>query len=166
MHMPEARPERTSGMTSERLEHFRRRLETERDRLIDDTKILLAEARGTGADVAKNSPAEIGSESFTRDTEFGEASLDQSILNEILEALNRINEGSYGVCQLSGCEIPEERLETVPWTRFSVESQRAVEEAQPGDPGRGKGGQLVGELEPLRNPPRFGSSPAGAETQS
>jgi len=61
-------------------------------------------------------------------TEMFEREKDQSIgqglarkLEEIDAALDRIDRGEYGVCQVCGREISEERLEAVPATRFCRE---------------------------------------------
>lgn len=43
-----------------------------------------------------------------------------SLIPEILYALNRIRNGTYGVCQNSGDEIEPKRLLAVPWTRYSI----------------------------------------------
>ncbi len=40
-------------------------------------------------------------------------------LNEIEAALKRIEEGTYGVCEISGHLIEDNRLLAVPWTRVS-----------------------------------------------
>ena len=39
---------------------------------------------------------------------------------EIEEALKRIEKGSYGVCELTGKNIPKARLEAIPWTRVCI----------------------------------------------
>lgn len=61
-------------------------------------------------------------------TEMFEREKDQSIgqgltrkLEEIDAALGRIDRGEYGVCQVCGRQIPDERLEAVPATRFCRE---------------------------------------------
>ena len=51
----------------------------------------------------------------------------QDLLNEVNEALQRIETGSYGMCEMTGRPIPRERLEAVPWTRFSVEGEAQLE---------------------------------------
>ena len=52
----------------------------------------------------------------------------RSTLVEIRDALKRIDDGTYGYCELSGDEIESKRLIAVPWTRVSMkalESERA-----------------------------------------
>lgn len=42
---------------------------------------------------------------------------------DIKLALQRISEGSYGLCLRCDCDISAKRLEAVPWTRYCVRCQ-------------------------------------------
>lgn len=46
-------------------------------------------------------------------------------LSEIDEALYRIEQGSYGICEECGKEIPEVRLDAMPYARFCIECKKA-----------------------------------------
>lgn len=48
-------------------------------------------------------------------------------IQEIDMALQKFDEGTYGICEVSGEAIPIARLEALPFTRFSVEAQREME---------------------------------------
>ncbi len=48
-------------------------------------------------------------------------------LREIDEALGRIEEGSYGVCEETEEDIESDRLMAIPWTRLSIEGAQARE---------------------------------------
>lgn len=50
------------------------------------------------------------------------------ILSEIDEALNRIEEGTYGWDLSDECWIREERLQALPWARREIEGQRRIED--------------------------------------
>ena len=54
-------------------------------------------------------------------------SSEQEALKEIEDAIERVFKGSYGVCEITGETISAERLEAVPFTRFSLEGQRQHE---------------------------------------
>lgn len=43
------------------------------------------------------------------------------------EALKRIDEGTYGICEVTGEKIGEERLRAMPFTRLSIEAQEEME---------------------------------------
>lgn len=45
---------------------------------------------------------------------------EQEMLGEISHALQRLEEGEYGVCEGCGEDIPQRRLEALPWARFCV----------------------------------------------
>ena len=55
----------------------------------------------------------------------GLAERQQKYLEQIDEALQRIDEGSYGVCKVTGELIPVERLEEVPVAKYSVKVKRS-----------------------------------------
>ena len=101
---------------------------TQKDQLIDTNRELQSKARENQPDSLKNEPGEVGSESYERDYALGMSSAEQELLTEIDAALQRIESGTYGKCEITGGEIPLERLQAVPWTRYSVEGQRQLEE--------------------------------------
>ena len=77
-----------------------------------------------------SSPADSGTDSFDRDFALSLVSSEQDALNEIEEAILRIKDGSYGVCEITDKAIPAARLSAVPFTRYSVEGQAAHERDQ------------------------------------
>jgi len=74
--------------------------------------------------------ADAGTESFDRDFALSLVSNEQEALQEIEEAIQRIKNGSYGVCEITGQTIPKERLTAVPFTRFSLEGQMEFEKSK------------------------------------
>ena len=54
----------------------------------------------------------------------------KSQLLEIENALSRIENGSYGICELTEEKIEDERLLAIPWTRLSIEGAEMQESAQ------------------------------------
>ena len=71
--------------------------------------------------------ADAGTDSFDRDFALSMVSSEQEALYEIDEAIRRIRNGSYGVCEITGKAISRDRLKAVPFTRYSVEGQTEVE---------------------------------------
>ena len=51
----------------------------------------------------------------------------QQQLKEVEKALARIEEGSYGVCEVTGDDIEPERLKAIPWTSCSIEGAEIKE---------------------------------------
>ena len=68
-----------------------------------------------------------GTDNFDRDFALSLLSTEQESLNEIEAAINRIYNGTYGICEVTGEPIDPDRLEAVPFTRFSLEGQREYE---------------------------------------
>lgn len=71
--------------------------------------------------------ADAGSDTFDRDFALSLVSGEQEALNEIEEAIQRIKNGTYGVCEVTGKAIPAARLTAVPFARYSVEGQAEYE---------------------------------------
>jgi RNA polymerase-binding transcription factor DksA len=71
-------------------------------------------------------PADAATDSFDRDLVLGLATFEQDGVYEIDAALKRIEDGTYGVCELTGQQIPWNRLEAIPWTRFTIEAESRV----------------------------------------
>jgi DnaK suppressor protein len=103
------------------------------DRLVELRDSLLHQ----GADLAKAAleeqprfgthMADAGTDEYDRDFALGMLSSEQDAVYEIEQALDRIRNGTYGVCELTGKRIPEARLEAVPWTRFTAEAEQKLE---------------------------------------
>lgn len=110
-----------------RWRRFYDRLIAQRDELIDQAADLDASAKDMAPKTLQESPGEIATEEFQRSQLLATRSLDQEMLDEVNAALARITDGTYGVCELTGKPIPEERLEAVPWTRYTVEAQEQLE---------------------------------------
>ena len=97
---------------------------------------LRQRAEGGEASAFGMHQADAGSDAYDRDFALSLLSQEQDALNEINEALTRIENGTYGICEMSGRRIPEVRLEALPFTRFTVECQEQIERQQMGGRGR------------------------------
>ena len=71
--------------------------------------------------------ADAGTDEFDRDFALSLMSSEQNTLFEIEQALARIRNGTYGVCEITGEQIEAERLAAVPWARFSAKAQLELE---------------------------------------
>lgn len=66
----------------------------------------------------------------TEDEDIDLTSNPQQILREIDAAIRRMEAGTYGVCEMTNEIISPERLESIPYTRYSLEGQKQMEEAK------------------------------------
>ena len=114
-------------------------LTKQRQRLLELKDTLLDAMRGVARDNLHAGSetsafgmhqADAGSDAYDRDFALSMLSKEQGSLYEIDEALKRIESGAYGVCE--NCEKPirHDRLEALPFTRFTVECQAELEKRQ------------------------------------
>jgi len=88
---------------------------------------LRSRAEGSEASAFGMHQADAGSDAYDRDFALSLLSQEQDALYEIEEALKRLENGTYGICEMSGKEIPRARLEAIPFARFTVECQAQIE---------------------------------------
>lgn len=81
-----------------------------------------------------------GTDQYDQDFALSMVSADQQAIYEIEQALGRIQDGTYGICELTGKPIEAERLEVIPWARFRFDAQCALE--KDGNASRVKLGQI------------------------
>jgi RNA polymerase-binding transcription factor DksA len=88
---------------------------------------LRSRAEGSEASAFGMHQADAGSDAYDRDFALSLLSQEQDALYEIDQALKRIEMGTYGICEMSGKQIPRARLEAIPFARFTVECQSQLE---------------------------------------
>jgi RNA polymerase-binding protein DksA len=109
------------------------RLTHQRNRLLRIRAALSHRIKRLAEDASEARPgysvhmADAATDSFDRDLTLGLASFEQEALYEVDAALKRIDDGTYGICELTGRPIPWKRLEAIPWTRFSIEAETQLE---------------------------------------
>nr|WP_232337052.1 TraR/DksA C4-type zinc finger protein [Lysinibacillus timonensis] len=68
-----------------------------------------------------NHPADLGTELYEREKDMALKVHDEDELAKINAALAKIENGTYGVCEVCHQDIPYERLEALPYTAFCIE---------------------------------------------
>lgn len=124
------RPMAKSPFGKKELEHFRQILLTKRRELVGDISTMETQALRGQSGALSNMPqhmAEQGSEAYDQSLSLDLAAADRKLLREIDDALARIADGTYGICERSGKPIKQERLEELPWARHSIEAARELE---------------------------------------
>ena len=79
-----------------------------------------------------DSPADVGDLSVADEAEsenFSEAELDAAVLQQVRDALGRIEQGTFGRCVVDGGPIDTKRLDAVPWAPYCIKHQRLLEAA-------------------------------------
>lgn len=114
-------------------ERIRPKWRSHYNRLVELREHLLRHQADLSKDAIEEQPgfsthmADAGTDTYDRDLALGMLSSQQDALYEIDEALNRIRNGSYAICELSGKPIEPSRLEAIPWTRFSLAAEKQLE---------------------------------------
>ncbi len=112
-------------MDGKKLDYFREKLLQKQLSLMN--MVQRTEGYGRERDQDIQDVADMAVESYTKEFNFGKSSGDRYILQLIREALDRIEDKSFGTC--ANCEntIGPKRLEAVPWTRLCIQCQDLLE---------------------------------------
>ena len=115
-------------------------LKKQKQRLVELRDAYLNSIEGVASETIRNEggdssafgmhQADAGSDAYDRDFALSLLGKEQDALYEINEALKRIETGTYGLCEGTGTKIPEERLEAMPFARYSVTYQEKLERSQ------------------------------------
>jgi RNA polymerase-binding protein DksA len=71
--------------------------------------------------------ADVGTETFEREKDLAILERVEAELSDVERALRRLDDGTYGTCEVCGRPISEERLEAMPATRLCIEHQAEAE---------------------------------------
>jgi RNA polymerase-binding transcription factor len=127
----ESRPRITKSPYNKRqLDKYRIGLIEKRAQVLGDVTDMEGEALGRNDTELSSLPqhlADQGSDEYDQSLALGLAASQRSLLSEIDDAIKRIDNRTYGICELTGVPIKRERLEATPWARFSVEGARQAD---------------------------------------
>ena len=117
------------------LKQQKQRLMALRDSILDSMAgvakdTLRSRPEGSEASAFGMHQADAGSDAYDKDFALSLLSQEQDALYEVEEALKRVDNGTYGVCEMSAKQIPHPRLEALPFARFTVECQTEVEKGR------------------------------------
>ena len=115
-------------MDKQKLEYFRNLLLEQRRQAIED--IRADRAIALEGDDGVEDEGEMSEIDLNRSTALTLACRQSQLLEEIDEALGRIENGSYGQCVRCGKPLDEERLRAMPTAKYDAECQAAIEAAQ------------------------------------
>src|SRR5512133_1438894 len=121
-------------LTKKQLEHFKEKLLEERKRVLEEMDELqqtnlkqsISDASGENSRYSYHL-GDVASLSYGREFSMGLAERQQKYLEQGYEALQRIEDGTYGICKVTGETIAVERLEEVPVAKYSVKGKEIME---------------------------------------
>lgn len=114
------------------LDHFRKELESERERLLAalagvNHEGSLTEETGDLSIGRDDHIADSATETYMRELDGGLEENAEHLIVEVDAALKRIDDGAFGTCVVCGKPIGEERLEAVPYATLCIDDKRAQE---------------------------------------
>ena len=121
-------------LTMKDLNHFKERLLKEKKKVLEEMgeiqneslKTSIADQSGENSRYSYHL-GDTASLAYGREFSVGLAERQQKYMEQIDEALQRIEEGTYGICLVTGEAIPIERLEEVPVSKYSVRGKEILE---------------------------------------
>jgi DnaK suppressor protein len=116
-------------MRKDRLAYFKKRLIEKQRQLVDE----VGKSAVYGKDQEDDSIKDLGDQAntaYTREFFFELGNGDRRLLREVVAALAKIEDGSFGSCERCGEAIADKRLDAVPFARYCITCQRLAEEEE------------------------------------
>jgi DnaK suppressor protein len=107
-------------------EHFKKLLLAKRRELQASLNALEGEASASGAAEVRDTTDAATASQGTSEA-FEEGSMVSQTLEEVQDALRRMEDGAYGKCTVCGREIAPARLEAIPWTPYCLDDQEKLD---------------------------------------
>lgn len=114
-------------MTKREFKQLRERLEQQLQEVHRFLGRLEQETRTLELDIPQDS-ADLSAVNLSQESLFAQASQRRQQLRRIEGALQRMDQGSFGTCQLCEEEIAQRRLEALPWTQYCLQCQQMIEQ--------------------------------------
>lgn len=112
---------------------FKRQLLAERNRIAGIHREEAADIRAEDEDASENELSRMSTFDSAENADTAAAIADhdresvlddnaRQLVRDIDHALERIEDGTYGICEVTGAPIPAERLRAIPWATMTVEA--------------------------------------------
>lgn len=136
---PARSPAKARPLTKKELAEFRRQLEEERTRLLEELEAMEEHTPEVedqvGMDIGggyDEDLADVASNTFEREKGLALESSVQQMLAQVEDALSRIDEGTYGFCQRCGDPIDIARLRVLPFATLCIRCKELEERSNGG----------------------------------
>ena len=117
-------------LSKKELDEYKALLHTKRRQLVGMLSGMEDEALRSSGGNLSNMPvhmADMGSDVYEQDFTLGMAETERAIITEIDAALQRIEDKTFGICQMTGKPISKARLDAKPWAKYTIEAERIAE---------------------------------------
>ncbi len=121
-------------MDQKDIKHFQELLNSEkkkRENALEDEKIGKGiSIKDSTGDLSSydNHPGDMGNETFEAEKNVSFRTRDKFLLSEVQVALDKIAEGTYGLCEICHKEVGEDRLEARPYSRLCIHCENNIEQ--------------------------------------
>jgi RNA polymerase-binding protein DksA len=122
-------------MNKRKLTEFRKTLLREKEVLekqyrdLEEGNLHSSQSDFSGEMPFEEEYAASGTTTFERERDLSLSENVKDLLKRVDEALERIEEGSYGICEMCGLQIPEERLQALPYANLCISCKTKEEKA-------------------------------------
>jgi len=117
------------SMRKDRVASFKKRLLEKQRQLTDE----VGKSALYGKDQEDDSIKDLGDQAntaYTREFFFELGNGNRELLRDVVAALRKIEDGSFGACERCGEPIAEKRLDALPFARYCIDCQRVVEQEE------------------------------------
>src|SRR5882724_11086069 len=118
-----------AAMRKDRLAYFKKQLVEKQRQLTEE----VGRTALYGKDAEDDSIKDLGDQAntaYTREFFFELGNGDRRLLREVVMALQKIEDGSFGTCERCSEPIADKRLDALPFARYCIDCQRLVEEEE------------------------------------
>jgi RNA polymerase-binding transcription factor len=114
---------------------YEQKLRQQQQLLERTMKAAVEQGRDTGLDDAQD-VADQAVASYQKEFLFSQGTTGHAQMQLVRQALERLEDGSFGACQQCGQAIGTKRLEALPWTPYCIRCQEKIENGEIEAPGR------------------------------
>jgi len=114
-------------MRAKEKKNFRNKLLEKRAELISVVQKTEEYGRQAHSEPVGMDLADKASSSYTKELMFSKSDSDRQLLQEVVDALRRLDDGEFGECMNCGEAVETKRLEAVPWSPFCLSCQEQAE---------------------------------------
>ncbi len=124
------KPLKKTPLSRKELNAFKKMLIMKRRSILGDMNHIESGVfRGVSGDLSSvpTHPADMGTDNYEQEFSLGLLESERALLGEIEDALERIEDRTYGICEGTGQAIGVARLTARPWSKYSIEYARKLE---------------------------------------
>ncbi len=113
-------------MNKKEKEYYKKKLLERKNEIIDKLSEVYNESKAVEPEIAQD-VGDKAETSYTKEFLLSLSDAERKQLRLIDEALERIDDCQYGICQRCDKKISKKRLEAIPWALYCIECQQKEE---------------------------------------